>query len=140
MKGDEAVRVLAVFEKADNYEALYWKTEGEQVRLWALCNDWFFWATADGEEITAGDIPALETALDDLLVIGAAEYTGELYASRKRRLRPQAACYRDMPEAVKPLFDACGTARGRDAADKADHEWWASAAQKISGAEGQAQL
>lgn len=137
MKGDDALRVLAVFEKADDYESLFWKVEGSEIRLWAACNDWFFWATADGEEITPGDFPLLETTLDDLLRIGAAEYLSELYASRKRRMRPQSACYKDMPEAVKPLFDACSTPAERDAADKSHHDWWVTVAKKVSEEAGQ---
>lgn len=134
MKGEEALPIFALFQKADDYKTLYWTAdpEGNQIRLWADCSDWFFWATADGEEITPGDVPLLETSLDDLLRIGAAEYLSELYASRKRRLRPQAACYKDMPEAVKPLFDACSTAEEREAADKADAAWWVSVAKKVS--------
>lgn len=137
MKGEDALPILAVFAKADDYETLYWKVEGDQIRLWVNCSDWFFWATADMEEVTPEDVPALEQALDDLLRIKAPEYLGELYASRKRRLRPQGPCYKDMPEAVKPLFDACCTAEERTAADKADKDWWVSVAHKVSEGEGQ---
>lgn len=136
MKGEDALPILAVFSKADDYETLYWKVEGDEIRLWVNCSDWFFWATADMEEVSPEDVPALEQALDDLLRIQAAEYLGDLFVSRKRRLRPQKACYKDMPEAVKPLFNACCTAEEREAADRGDHEWWVSVARKVSGEEG----
>jgi hypothetical protein len=40
---------------------------------------------------------------------------GDLFwCARVRGMRPQGACYKSIPEAFWPLFDACGPAREAD--------------------------
>lgn len=123
----EAVRVLAIWERADMTEMLYWRVDSpDDVRMFATCSDLFYWATADLEEITPQDLPALEQTLEDLLAIDCTEELPHLFAARKRQLRPQAPCYKYIAEMARPLYDACCTAQEREAADKADASWWAA--------------
>lgn len=137
----EAAFVLHIWERADLYEELFWRvgridgTAGYgaiiEVKLFALCNDWFFWATADCEEIVPADFPLLEATLTDLKAIDCEEYLPTLFASRKRHLRPQKPCYKSMPAEVVPLFDACCTKAQRAKADRDDFQWWVNLAHKV---------
>lgn len=137
----EAAAVFAAFESADDYESLMWRVDSRSgmnrdMKLYALCNDVFFWATADAEEITADDVPLLERCLSDLGKAGAAYYLAGLFAARKRKMRPQKPFYKDMPEDVAALFDACCTAGERAEADKRDAAWWIAVAHKIKDGDG----
>ncbi len=139
MTPNEAVAVFAVFERGDDYESLIWRVDAKPyyvpvIKLFATCNDVFFWATADAEEITADDVPLLEACLADLEKCGeswAIAYLAELFAARKRHLRPQKPFYKDMPADVAALFDACCTAEERAEAEKRDAAWWIAVAHKI---------
>lgn len=140
MTPSDAAAVLSVFERADDYESLMWRvttTDGERdVKLFALCNDVFFWATADCVEITAGDVPLLESCLADLAVTGEEYYLAELLAARKRGLRPQAPFYKGMGQATAALFDACCTAEERAEAERKDAAWWIAVAHKVRDSRG----
>ena len=140
----EAAAVFAVFERGDDYESLMWRVDtktgmGRNMRLYALCNDLFYWATADAEEITPADMPLLEESLTDLENCRdswAIAYLAELFAARKRKLRPQKPFYKDMPDDVAALFDACCTAEERDEAEKRDAAWWVAVAHKLKDSDG----
>jgi hypothetical protein len=139
---NEAAAVFAAFERADDYESLIWRVEMKPyyvpvIKLFAMCNDVFFWATADAEEITLADVPQLEECLADLGKCGepwVTCYLPELFAARKRKMRPQKPFYKNMPEDVAALFDACCTAGERAEAEKQDAAWWVAVAHKIKGA------
>lgn len=136
MTPDEAAEVLAVYERADLYEGLIWRVlaregGGWNVRLHATCNDFFHYATADAEEITAADIPALRACIADLEMTGEPYYLPELFAARKRRLRPLPGKYEGMDEGTRLLFDAAGTEEERAEADRRDATFWAHVDQKI---------
>lgn len=135
----EAAEVLSLFERADNMtEAVIWRVDMTQgrnrdIKLFALCSDFFAWATADLEEITKGDIPLLERCLRDLRKADdATYYLGELFAARKRRMRPQKPCYKDMEPSVAALFDACATEAERAEFDRRDAAFWANVAHTAS--------
>ena len=135
MTPGEAVAVFAAFEAADNYESLMWrvdmKSSDRDVRLLALCNDFFHYAAADCEEITAADVPLLESCLADLRETGDEHYLAELFAARKRRLRPLKAAGKDMGEATRALFDAAGTEEGRAEEDRKDAAFWTAVAHHV---------
>jgi len=132
---NEAAAIFAVFEKADDYEALMWRVDMKpdvpEIKLFAKCNDVFFWATADAEEITAADLPLLRSCLADLEKADAPYYLDWLFAARKRKLRPQKPCYKNMETDVAALFDACCTEAERADAEKRDAAWWVAFAHKI---------
>jgi hypothetical protein len=139
MTPSEAAAVLSAFERADDYESLMWRVDmdaGPDVKLLALCSDVFFWATADAEEITAADLTLLEACLADLAKTGETYYLAELFAARKRKLRPQKPIYERMSEATAMLFDACCTAEERAEAEHKDAAWWIAVAHKIEARDG----
>jgi hypothetical protein len=117
---NEVLRVLAVWERCDTYEGLMWKVKGDTAQVFALCSDFFYWGTADCEEVTADDLDLLESCAADLKTVGNEFLVGELFAARKRDMRPQHPvgrtydrenrCYvGDLwsPE-LRALFDAAG--------------------------------
>lgn len=135
MTGDEAMAVLAVFERADLFESLIWRVDmtaaGQPtVKLFATCSDFFHYATADLEEITVADIPLLASCLTALSGVDVA-YLGELFAARKRRMRPLPAACKDMTPATRALFDACSTAAERRSVDAADNAFWGRVAHHV---------
>jgi hypothetical protein len=135
MTGEEALKVFAIYEQADDYESLMWRVEGpDEIRLLINCSDFFYWATAESEEILAEDVPALRAALLDLLAadsdVGSC-YLGELFAARKRKLRPQKPCYKNMEPAIAELFNAVQSEEDRAEADRKDAAWWIAVAHKV---------
>ena len=122
---DEALKVLSFF---DNFEGpasdcLWWRTDREYapITLFVQCNDFFFWGSADCEEITPDDLPALAQACKDANEVTLHDVNGKQYGygsvygpslwiARKRGERPQGACYPKHKE-LWPLYDACGPER-----------------------------
>ncbi|MEO6131889.1 MAG: hypothetical protein ABIQ02_08565 [Saprospiraceae bacterium] len=131
-KGDKALlapnldfilEVLYIFQRCDSHEELYWKVERPNFKFFAICNDVFYWGTADLEEILPEDVELLRECWYDLKKIGEAYMLATLFSARKRKMRPQYPmgriydrenkCYTgDMwkPE-LRALFDACGPER-----------------------------
>lgn len=106
-------RVLAVFA-FDNCDDLWWRTDGEYApaTFFVLCNDLFEWGTADVEPIRIEDLPLLEQTAEDVRpLVPMLNCVGDLFAARKRQMRPQGASYKYIPEVLWPLFDACGPER-----------------------------
>ena len=138
----EAAEVFALFAEAEDFEAgLYWRVDmteghGREMRLSAECNDLFFWATADFEDITTGDIPLLRRTLEDLRAVDAVEELGHLFAARKRKMRPQPPCYKGLAPEVAALYDACCTDEERRQADERDAAWWIAVAHTVRGKRG----
>jgi hypothetical protein len=129
MTAEEAAAVLALFEQADSYDLVTWKVDmtagPAAVRLFAICSDVFHYACADAEEITAADLPLLSSCLADLQQAGNETfYMGELFAARKRKMRPIAQAMTDMAGPVRRLFEACSTAEQRAEADRQDEMLW----------------
>ena len=102
-----ALAVLSVFEQADDYESIFWRVTNGNVRFFALCNDLFWWATADCEHIAPEDLPLLRQCLLDLRATDEEYFLSLLFAARKRGLRPQTPYYKNFNEATAALFDAC---------------------------------
>lgn len=129
----EAAQVFRTYQDADDYESLMWRVSDDhaQIELFVNCSDFFYWATADCEEVTADDLPALRQALTDLDAADGTEYLGELFAARKRHLRPQGPAYKHMNPATVALFNACCTEEERADADRRDAAWWAALAHRI---------
>ena len=134
-KLDYIEAILKVGWEADSSDYVFWRPDGpDGWRAFATCSDFFAWATADCEEIAPDDIPLLRQCLADLQNIEreyqgkvydtlsrperndaiATVYLSELFASRKRKLRPMRCVYED-DHAIGPklaeLFDAAGPPR-----------------------------
>lgn len=106
-------RLLRVTEAAENNEDLLWREQADgSWKFFVICNDIFWWATADLEEITPDNIHILEESYKDLNAIDYVEtsFTSMLFAARARGMRPQRPAYpRD--DKVAMLFDAVGPPR-----------------------------
>lgn len=77
------------------------------------CNDLWYWACADYEEITPKDLSAYEQAIKDCEALkpSYSAYAGTVWACRKRGMRPQNPCYASYPKELWPLLDAAGPER-----------------------------
>lgn len=101
----------------DYCDQIFYRTDAEYAPLYVAVNvsDVFEWGTADGEEITPADIPALRQSKVDAREAGEEFYFGELYAARRRKRRPQGAFYNDrhtpIPPQLAALFNECGPER-----------------------------
>ena len=113
---DFILRVLKAYDPFD-CDDLLWKFDDGAIRFFAACNDTFWWATADCEEITPENIGLLEQAKTDSAACGphGRLYGDILFASRVRKMRPMKAAYPKQCRELWPLFDACGPERADDA-------------------------
>lgn len=109
------VRVLSLFAQADCRDSLFWHVNGD-VEFFAQCSDFFWWGTADLEEIKRDDLDLLAECLRDLAEIDTKYMMPELFAARKRGMRPQHAVLTGMQNHVElwELFAACGPEREND--------------------------
>ncbi len=100
-------RLLKLTAKYDIITELHWTDTDKGLEFWILCNDFFIWASADGENVeTEEDLILLEQSLK------ASENDGALlYCARKRKVRPQGAYYTYLKKEDWHLFDACGEKR-----------------------------
>ncbi len=106
--------VLSIYARADCHNELWWRVDDGLIRFFAICSDWFAWATADLEEITPDDLALLRQTADDLAAIDEGYHLSTLYASRKRQMRPMRQVYTDanaISPAAAQLFDAAGPPR-----------------------------
>ena len=96
----------------DLFGYVTWVTDknNRTVTFYLNCNDLFYWACADCEEIGLDDLPALAECLriDSI-------YGNDLFCCRKRGMRPQKAFYslrgvQETPDLIK-LFNECGPER-----------------------------
>lgn len=105
-------RVLAAFEDWWK-EDVGWRVDEDGIRFFALCSDVFWWGSADAEDIRPEDVELLERCKADLVALEGREPTclPELYAARKRGMRPQGAWYTSVDSSIHHLFDVCGPPR-----------------------------
>lgn len=105
-------QVLDLFSRLGLYDMLFWRKENGHIRFFVICNDTFFWATADVEEVTQDNVKDLEQAVADVQAVDpdADERMGPLlFCARQRGVRPMPRM--EVPKALRPLFDACGPER-----------------------------
>jgi hypothetical protein len=113
----------------DLHDAVFTIVRNRRIVFMVNANDLFYWACADGEDITPENLPALTQAVTDVRsALGVSEqpvasdaawdrwYTAgglgaKLFAARIRGLRPQRPYYASFPASLHPLFDACGPER-----------------------------
>lgn len=91
---------------------LYWHIDDEtdEVRAAVLVNDTFFWGASDCENVEAEDV----TLLKEMYDIGGYKYVADLYAARKRGIRPQNAIINGATPEVRKAFLAAGPERPVD--------------------------
>lgn len=111
-------------ETFDGYHEIWWRTDEPEyapITFFARCNDLFYWACADCEDVTPDNIGEMESATADVLAVLAEDsskaylYATALFCCRIRKMRPQGAWYRGVDPRVVPLFDDAGPER--DAAE-----------------------
>lgn len=73
---------------ADACDSVWWRTDNRKIRFFAECSDTFGWATADAEPIEEGDEVLLRQCLEDLKSYDETYLISELFAARKRKMRP----------------------------------------------------
>jgi hypothetical protein len=118
MTSEETMTVLRFLVERDMaIDKFYFDTDNGIV-IAENCNDLFFWACADAEDITPSDLPMLEQAIKDCEAVGSclSAYAGTIYACRKRGMRPQNPCYSGYPKDLWPLLDAAGPERDEKSA------------------------
>lgn len=99
--------LLTLMAHKDRLDALFWNIIRGNLDFFILCNDAFFWACADVEEITPESLGLLKQAFED-----AGEEDGPLlYCARQRKMRPQGAMYKYINQKNWTLFHACGPER-----------------------------
>ena len=110
-------KLLRWFADTETRESLYWNFKADKLEFYILCNDMFWWGTADAEDVTAADVPELQRAYDDLdkFATDFTLYAPELWVARKRGMRPQTPWWdrERFPESVKQLFLDAGPPRDR---------------------------
>mgnify|MGYP006280617621 CR=1 FL=1 len=115
---EEVCTVIQALNAVDiETDAILLNGDDNEITISIMCNDLFWWGTADAEKVTTEDIPLLKQCYADLNQehLGwAALNTPELYVARKRKMRPQGAYYKYFPKEIWPLFNACGPARPSD--------------------------
>lgn len=121
------LRLLDVLYKADSRSDLLWYVKGQHVDFCILCSDVFWWGTADLEEIYPEDLDDLENAFKDCKALEeskeapyATNYMATLWVARKRKMRPQGACYENMDAKLAELFDKAGEKRELNIANPKD--------------------
>jgi len=79
----------------------------DKVEMYINCSDTFFWGCADGEDISIEELPEL---LECFKL--SPNHGGDLWVCRKRKMRPQTACYKSRyPKEEWHLFDEAGEER-----------------------------
>jgi hypothetical protein len=105
-------RVLDLCYKYDIQGSLYWSTCDGKVQFFINCNDLFFWACADLEEITPENIHILKQSLEDMAPLDDI-YGPDLFCCRSRKTRPQKMIYNEFDDNkdIWKLFKECGPER-----------------------------
>lgn len=117
----EVLGVCAEAESTYVDTPVFWNRPADgRIVFYAMCSDMFFWAGADAEEITPADLPLWRRTMEDLRALpnwDGCGWLGELYACRKRQMRPMNAWFRAceknnrLPVATRVLFEAAGPPR-----------------------------
>ena len=111
------LRFMSADESDLGCEDIFLRTRGDGVRWIVNCSDTFYWATADGEEISGqDDVDLLHRCYDDLKAAGDYHevHAFTLWCSRKRRMRPMRLWYKEVlkgHEAAIAVFDSAGPER-----------------------------
>lgn len=118
MSDAEIVKVFRWFGDNELCSDLWWRPgAGGFLEIFVRCNDMFWWATADAEEVTVADLPSLQQAYADLEKCGNCNeaYAPQLWVARKRGMRPQTPWWsrEKFEDVVQALFLAAGPERDR---------------------------
>lgn len=124
-------RFFRILDDADCHDGFWWRANEKEYTPFKIlinCNDLFYWACADAEEVTPDTLDTFEQAFADIRPFYAkwSAWKGPhtegpplvmmttallLYCCRVRKMRPQGAYYDAFPPGVDDLFDAAGPDR-----------------------------
>lgn len=109
----EFKKLILILDRADLTDLLHLYIDGDsELGVCFNCNDIFFWACADAEEIqNKEDIELLEEILEQVDIKDGFCVVGDLYCAKKKGIRPQGAAYTYYPKKYWPLFNSCGPER-----------------------------
>lgn len=111
----EVMRLIAKHEWFDG--EIWWHSfpAGESPsQVFVACSDLFLWGCADLEPLTPDNIALLDETADELTAIDdcyGPEWAPRLFCCRTRKMRPQGAYYKYIPNQFRDKFDACGPER-----------------------------
>ena len=117
MSDQDTMKVLRFLVAHDaTSDKFFYEKENGDIGVSENCNDLFWWACADVEEITPNDLSLFEQCIKDCEAIENfySAYAGTVFVCRKRGLRPQNACYPDYPKELWLLLDSAGPERPAD--------------------------
>jgi len=126
MNDIEAMQVFRFLVERSMADAMFYGINDGSLWVAVNCNDLFYWACADMEEITPERLPLLEQCIADCDK-AYVDHNGEhregyghifadlLYACRVREMRPQTPYYELIAPWLRPLIDACGPPRDTEA-------------------------
>lgn len=113
--------LLGLMDVHDAHSDLFWRigpatkdlTNPEsKIRFFINCNDEFYWATSDAEEVLPGDLETLAKAYADARAALCEYYGGLLWVARKRNMRPQGPYFQYFTtDALVDHFLAAGPER-----------------------------
>jgi len=125
------------------FDSIMWRTDPPNytpIKFFVNCNDLFYWACADLEDLTPENLPELLKAIEDcrkayglpanppldfevnLLktkegsvmwhnLYDCSAHGAMLFCARMRKMRPQKPVLKNIPKELLPLFEACGPER-----------------------------
>ena len=107
-------------------DGIWWRLSNEdpeKLQMFVECNDLFWWAVSDLEEITEDNIEILEQSISDAKnsCKDGYQYSCWLFCARVRKMRPQGAAYKYIPKEMWELFDVCGPKRETDFGNPEEH-------------------
>ncbi len=107
------IDVLKTIYEADLHDYLYYVVKDNKVIFNINCNDLFYWATGDAQDLTIENLSILKQSIDELkkISIYSLYEAPDLFCCKVRKMRPQKPYYKYIKEDVHHLFDACGPER-----------------------------
>lgn len=129
---EELAFIVKVLQQFDYEDGLLWSVKDGHAKFSVICNDVFWWGSADAEDLTPDNVDELKRAREDVMSAkgrdqGSSEaewryeaYAKELFCARVRKMRPQGAAYPKDPK-MWSLFDACGPEREIDILNPIPH-------------------
>ena len=78
----------------------------DAVTMYVNCNDLFWWAVADAEELNFSDLAELNRCISE-----SPDHGELLWCAKKRKMRPQKPYYKSFSNDEAELFNACGPER-----------------------------
>lgn len=92
------IKVMRLMALYDDRDSLFWRwdEDNKEMIFYVTCNDLFYWATADLEQITHENMDLLKQSYEDCkeaCPILSTIYATEVFACRARGMRPQGAAY-----------------------------------------------